>query len=231
MRVGVPLPQRYDEPWRQPFYDRVSDVIGLGSSVLDVGSGRTPAIPPELRPAHCRYVGLDIAEAELALAPPGSYEETITTDIVHVPEPLQEQFDLVVCWQVLEHVRSLKDALSAMYRLLRPGGHLAAMVSARWAYFAVANRLVPREIGLRFMHSRLGRRRDTVFPAYYDRSTMRGIHACLAGWSRVEVLPRYRGASYLTGLPTLQRLYVAYENWASRGHPSLATHYLVFAEK
>src|SRR5213075_133047 len=87
------LPERYAEPWRQPFYDRVASVISPGSAIVDVGSGRSPAVPVDLRPPDCRYVGLDISASELAAAAPCSYDEAVVADLLAAPEGLSERFD------------------------------------------------------------------------------------------------------------------------------------------
>ena len=225
------LPERYAVPWRRSFYEYVARVLAPGAAILDVGSGRSPAIPVDLRPPDCRYVGLDISARELAAAPVGSYDEAVVADLLEPPPELAGRFDLVVSWQVLEHVDSLVVALDAIHGCLRSGGHLAALLSGRWALFAVANRLIPRRIGVRLMGATLERDPETVFPARYDRATMSGITAALRGWTEAEIVPRYRGAGYLCAFPRLQALYVVYEGWARESHPNLATHYLVFAEK
>jgi SAM-dependent methyltransferase len=225
------LPERYAEPWREAFYDRVASVLAPGAAILDVGAGRAPTIPVDLRPRDSRYVGLDVSASELAAAPAGSYDETVVADLLGAPIELAGAFDLAVSWQVLEHVRSLPAALAAIRGFLRPGGHLAALLSGRWALFAVANRLVPRGLGLRFMGATLGREPDTVFPAHYDSATMRGLTTALADWASHEIVPRYRGAEYLSGLPRAQSVYLRYEDRAHESHPNLATHYLVFAQK
>ncbi len=228
---GTVLPERYAESWRQPFYDRVASVISPGAAIVDVGSGRSPSVPVELRPRDCRYVGLDISATELAAAAPGSYDEAVVADLLAAPAGMSERFDLAVSWQVLEHVRSLPDALDAIHGLLRPGGHVAALLSGRWALFALANRLIPQQLGIRFMAATLGRDPDTVFPAHYDRATMNGLTSALRGWRHAEIVPRWRGAGYLSAFPRLQALYLVYEDWAGESHPNLATHYLVFARK
>jgi 2-polyprenyl-6-hydroxyphenyl methylase/3-demethylubiquinone-9 3-methyltransferase len=225
------LPDRYAVPWRRPFYDYVARMLPPGAAILDVGSGRSPAIPADLRPPDCRYVGLDISARELAAAPVGSYDETVVADLLEPRPELAGRFDLVVSWQVLEHVDSLVVALDSIHMSLRGGGHLAALLSGRWALFAVANRLIPSRIGVRLMGATIERDPETVFPARYDRATMRELTAALGRWTAAEVLPCYRGAGYLCAFPRLQALYLAYEGWARESHPNLATHYLVFAEK
>jgi len=225
------LPQRYQEPWRQTFHDRFLAVAIPGTTILDAGSGRSPAIPVPLRPDGCRYVGLDISADELARAPAGSYDDIVVADLLGPPRSLLGQFDLVVSWQLLEHVRSLQRALDSIHDTLRPDGNFVGLLSGRWAIFAVANRLLPRRVGVDFLQSRLGRDPETVFRAYYDQATFKGIRRCLSHWAESEVVPRFRGGVYLSPSPRLQQLYLAYEGWAAAGHPNLATHYLVSARK
>lgn len=225
------LPERYQESWTQPFHERFLAVATAGTTILDVGSGRSPAIPVPLRPDGCRYVGLDISAGELAQAPSGSYDDVVVADLLNPPRSLHEHFDLVVSWQLLEHVRSLQRALDSIHDALRPDGTFIGLLSGRWAIFAIANRLLPRRVGIRFLQTRLARDPETVFRAYYDQATFRGIRRCLSGWAESDVVPRYRGGSYLSPSPRLQQLYLAYEGWVATGHPNLATHYLVSARK
>lgn len=45
-----------------------------------------------------------------------------------------EAFDLVCCWDVLEHVQNPRAVLSEVCRVLRPGGVLLLTVMNRWAF-------------------------------------------------------------------------------------------------
>ena len=75
------LPSRYDvAAWRGEFDRRIEPYLVTGVTILDVGAGRRPTIPPANRPAGCRYIGLDLSAAELAEAPMGSYDETWVGD-------------------------------------------------------------------------------------------------------------------------------------------------------
>jgi len=225
------LPDRYFDVWREPFHERLRAVLAPGAVVLDAGSGRSPAVPTDLRPANCYYVGLDVSAEELALAPSDAYDDVVVADLLALDPTLYETFDVVVSWQVLEHVRSLPVALDTIQRYLKPGGYLVAQLSGRWAAFAVLNRMVPHSLGARIMRRFLKREPDTVFRAYYDHATMSGIAGALDAWRDVEIIPRYRGGTYFAPLPIAQRLYFADEEWAQERHANLATHYLVVAKK
>lgn len=229
---GIELPMRYSDPWVELFETRSRPALTKGARVLDVGSGRRPALRPGERPPDCEYVGLDLSGAELAAAPPGSYDETIEADIMKPLPSQRERFDLIVSWQVLEHVAQLDQCLENLRSYLRPGGTLVSLLSGRNACFAVLNRLLPDRVGSWVMQQALDRQPDTVFPANYDGCTEDGLYERLAPWSRREVVPLYRGAGYFRFSANLQRAYLRYEDWAlARGRANLASHYLIVAER
>jgi SAM-dependent methyltransferase len=224
------LPARYDEGWTPPFEDRVRRVLRPDIVILDVGAGRQPTIPPEGRPPRCRYVGLDISAAELAAAPPGSYDETWVADTTkHLPQ-LDGRFDRIVSWQVLEHVKPIEDAFDNFWKYLRPSGRFIGQFSGTFSCFGLANKILPHTVTVMLLH-RLGQRDPaTVFPAYYHRCWDSALRRVLSSWSQVEIVPRYIGAQYLGALPPIQWLYLRYEGWALRTRRrNLATHYIIDA--
>src|SRR5687768_1406571 len=101
------LPPRYAERWRDAFEDRLKEELRPGVRILDVGSGRRPALAIEMRPEGCFYAGLDISEAEMLRAPVSSYDEYYVSDVTKRVEEFKGQFDVVISWQVLEHVKPL----------------------------------------------------------------------------------------------------------------------------
>jgi SAM-dependent methyltransferase len=228
----VALPARYSERWEGRFERRVEAVLRPGMAILDVGSGRRPAIKPADRPAGCRYVGLDLSAAELAAAPAGSYDETQTTDATILVPAFEGRFDLVVSFQVLEHVRSLDAALMNFYSYLVPGGHFIGQFSGTFSLFGLANQAVPDRLAVWLVERLTGRSPDGVFPAHYNHCWDRQIRRILRPWSGAVIEPLYLGAGYFRFMPPLQRLYLAYENWLMRRESrDLATHYFVDATR
>lgn len=224
------LPARYHERWRDPFDSRVSVVLRPDMAILDVGSGRRPALDPSQRPPGCRYVGLDISEAELKRAPDGSYDEIWVSDVTERVPELEDRFDLIVGWQVLEHVKPLNAALENMRLYLRPGGTMVSQFSGKYSVFGLINSIVPQRVGVWAMHRLLRREPDTVFPAYYDHCWHGALVHALREWSEPEVASQFHGATYLGFSRTLQRLFLVFEDWAAHGpHRNLATHYVISA--
>jgi SAM-dependent methyltransferase len=223
---------RYATYWGTEFWEEVNGTLARAGAVLDVGSGRRPTIAPEDRPADVEYVGLDISAEELALAPEGAYDETVAADASELVQGLVGRFDLILSWQVLEHVEDLPRAAANFHAYAKPGGSFVAMLSGRYAAYAVANRVLPADAARRFV-ARLRRRPiDTVFPAHYDHCDEKGLRDAFSSWERVEVIPLWRGADYFERLPGLRGLYLRYEDLAiRRGWDGLATNYTVIARR
>jgi SAM-dependent methyltransferase len=226
------LPYRYGLQWQAPFLERVAAQLRPGIRVLDVGSGARPAVPSDQRPRGCHYVGMDVSARELERAGPGAYDEIVVGDICTPIPSLSDAFDLVLSWQVLEHVSSMRAALDNQRAALAPGGRMIAMLSGTWAIYALAARVIPHRTSIMLQTRLLGADPRDKFPARYDGCSDRSLRRQLtqSGWSSWEVVPYYKAGGYLRFSRPLLRSYLAYENWAERtGRANLATHYLVEA--
>ncbi len=236
---GLALPERYnwgwgegDGGWLEGFIARATAGLPPAAQILDVGSGRRPILRPDARPPGSTYVGLDISEHELRAAPHGSYDEVVCGDVTEFQPALAQRFDLILSWQVLEHVKPLDEALQCIHSYSRPGGHFVAVASGSYSVFGILNRLVPHRLAIWGMRVLLGRDPETVFPAHYDRCHYSALVRLLAPWKEVQVIPAYRGAPYFSFSKTAQAAYLKYESWAARTHRrNLATHYLIAAVK
>jgi SAM-dependent methyltransferase len=226
------LPPRYGNSMRGRFEELVSPSLVPGARILDVGSGRDPSFSREELPPHARYVGLDVSASELEQAPLDAYDEIVVSDVARRVPALELAFDVLVSWQVLEHVRPLGIALENMRSYLRPGGRMVAVFSGSYSAFGLINRLLPDRLGRRIAARALRIDQEHVFPAHYDHCHERALTRLLSSWSMVEIEPMYRGAVYFRSFPPLLRAYLAYENWTVRAdHGNLATHYVLVAER
>lgn len=220
------------DPWLAPFRSRIEARLRPDMRILDVGAGRQPVLRLDERPQGCHYTGLDSSERELSRAPEGSYSESVVADITDYQPGLEESFEMIVSWQVLEHVKPLEVAFGNMHAYLQPGGQIVAFLSGAFSVFALANRLLPDRVGRRVVADIMNRDPDTVFPARYDQCSLHGLQRILVPWNDWEIAPAWGGARYLSSLPAAQRAYRRYESWAERqGHDALATHYLIVATK
>lgn len=91
------------------------------ASVLDLGCGAAPYRHIFSPPA--RYVGADIdGDPDLLIEP-------------DAPLPFDNStFDIVVSFQVLEHVRDVRGYLESAKRVLKPGGRLFLSTHGVWPY-------------------------------------------------------------------------------------------------
>lgn len=89
-----------------------------GARVLDAGCGRQP-FAKQLRALGYEYTGFDVVQN-----PEGSVAVLGEIDGI-LPEALAlATFDLIVCFEVLEHVADWQRAFSNFAALLKPGGRL-----------------------------------------------------------------------------------------------------------
>lgn len=175
---------------------------------------------------------MDISASELERAGPDAYDDTTVWDVCTPMPSSAQKFDLVLSWQVLEHVASMRAALETQRAVLAPGGRMIAMLSGTWAIHALAARVIPHRISTMLQARLLGADARDKFPARYDSCSDRALRRRLAesGWSSWEVVPYYKAGGYLRFSRSLLQTYLAYENWAERTcRPNLATHYLVEA--
>lgn len=223
------LPARYGYRMQDVFLQHLRPLLAPGITILDVGAGRSPTLSQADRPAGCRYLGLDVSGAELGAAGADAYAGTYVHDIVQ-PLPELRDVDLIISWQVLEHVSSLPLALANLHAMLRPGGTLLAQLSGSFAAFALAAQVMPHRLRVKAMARYLGHAEEQKFPTRYDHCHARAIRKLLREWESSELVPFFRGAPYLSFSRQLQRLYLGYENFiASRSMDNLATHYLIIA--
>jgi len=225
------LPVRYEMPIMRPFLERMHSLLEPGVRILDVGAGFSPTLATEERPERCHYAGLDISRQELEGAAPGSYDELLVHDIT-TPLVAEEPFDLVLSWQVFEHLRPLDAAVENLRRVLRPGGTLVAQLSGGFAVFAIGARVIPHRLRVLLMERALDMPADLKFPTHYDSCYASALERMLAPWSTRCLLPLYRGAGYFKFSNALQQAYVTYESLVARRPMSqLATHYLISATR
>lgn len=210
------LPPRYaEDPFGRRFQATVRRALRPGQSILDIGSGRRPVLGVDERPQDCRYVGLDISQQELATAPQGSYDEVVVADARDSRAELRGRFDLVLSFQVLEHVKPIDAALASARECLRPGGTFIAQLSGGRSAAGRLNRLLPAELSVWLVSHMLGRDRGRIFPAHYDRCYYTALQALLTDrWSEWEIASLHTGADYYFGFSRLARAaYIGYEEW------------------
>jgi SAM-dependent methyltransferase len=123
---------------------------GERPKVLDAGCGYT--LPFEL-PSNAWLVGLDISPE--ALAKHGRLDDTIVGDIETFELP-EDEFNVVLCWTVLEHLAHPDRAVENMARAVKPGGLLVVGVPNVWSMKGIFTRLTPYRFHVWFYRHVLG---------------------------------------------------------------------------
>ena len=167
------LPNKYSIDGHQD-YGRsiVPKYLKKNLTIYDVGGGKIPYITPEKKNfLNATVIGLDIDKDELSKAPEGSYDETICTDIAKFHG--NQDADLLICQAVLEHVKDVEGAFTAMSSILKPGGLALIFVPSKNAVFARLNLILPQEIKKAILSSKLYPKSGdgSGFPAYYNKCT------------------------------------------------------------
>ena len=114
----------------------VAERCGLdGARVVDVGCGGG-ILAESLAASGARVTGIDVAPRVLATARLHLHESGFDIDYQEImaedfAAARAEEFDVVTCMEMLEHVPDPASVVTAAARLLKPGGH---------AFFSTLNR-------------------------------------------------------------------------------------------
>jgi SAM-dependent methyltransferase len=132
-------------------YDYVRELV-RGKDVLDFGCG-TGYGTARLADQCTRIVGIDISAEAIQYAS-GKYsndhlEFRLIAPVEQRPLPFSdESFDVVLSFQVIEHVRDVREYLSEIRRVLRPGGLFVVATPDR------SSRLLPLQKPWNMWHMR-----------------------------------------------------------------------------
>ena len=120
-------------PLRANWIDERSPVAG--KKLLDVGCGGG-ILAESMAQRGADVTGIDMGEAPLTVAQLHSLETGITIDYQQstaeaMASQHPEQYDIVTCLEMLEHVPDPSSVIQACTNLVKPGGHI---------YFSTINR-------------------------------------------------------------------------------------------
>jgi len=217
----------------QDFSRMLRQYLRPGICVLDVGGGRGPTIPLDVKASYgLRIIGLDISQDELDGAPPGSYDQTICGDVC-LPFSLPE-VDLAISFAVTEHVKQPAAMYANIYQALRVGGVTLNFMPNKFAAFALLNACVPNAITKRAMNLlRPGMRGRQGFPGYYRNCYPSRLAALLReiGFQNVEFRMYYYSDYFTSFLPAhlLELGWQRFTSWL--GSPDLCEAFSVCACK
>jgi SAM-dependent methyltransferase len=119
---------------------KLRDLLGstrLPVKVLEAGCGSTSHIKLA---DQLLLTGIDISASQLDRNP--HLQERICGDLQTHPLG-KEKFDVVVCWDVIEHLSRPRDALANMAGALRAGGILVLAFPNLWSVKGLTTKLTP----------------------------------------------------------------------------------------
>lgn len=120
--------------------------------VLEAGCGSTSHI--KLGPT-VRLTGIDISASQLERNP--ALSERILGDLETYPLPPQK-FDVIVCWDVLEHLPNPQLAMANMHQALKPGGVMVLAFPNLWSVKGIVTKFTPFRVHAWFYRVIMGDR-------------------------------------------------------------------------
>jgi len=137
--------------------------------VLEAGCGSASmfSFPP-----HARLVGIDLSSEQLARNT--RLDEAIQGDLCSYPLP-PERFDLVVCWNVLEHLDQPDLAMQRFATTLKPGGLIVLALPNVYSFQGAVTRFTPHAFHVWFVRNVFrrewaGKEGRGPFPTYLRRA-------------------------------------------------------------
>jgi len=127
--------------------------------LLEAGCGSASHIAFK---AEVHAVGIDISKEELEMN--AVVDERIVGDIQEYPLP-KDEFDVVVCWMVLEHLSRPKDALRNLCRTVKPQGLLILGFPNLLSIKGIVTKITPFWFHKLFYH--LMKYSSHHFPTYF----------------------------------------------------------------
>lgn len=172
----------------ESFLERYLPERGEGLSLLDVGCGTGNHLA-SLRARGFTVAGVDGSEEMLDHARRSNPDvELRLSDVEQLPFP-SDQFDFVICIEVLRYLPNIEAAVSEMARVLRPGG-LALVTAApilNLNGYYVINRMatawpVGNLVRLKQFFVTSGRLRRAFAEAGFDAPTIHGVYIGPLNW-------------------------------------------------
>ena len=167
----------------------------LGDSmVLDAGCGAGTWILRASGLGARSVVGTDICLPEKLPTNP-----FVLADLSHIPFAA-DIFDLVVCYNVIEHLQQPSRVFTEFARVLKVGGALIFKTPSLYAPLIMLSRLTPHWLHQGLKRSLIGAAKPDVFPTYYRCNTPDTLERCLrsAGFRREQLLMVDQTYEYLS---------------------------------
>lgn len=200
-RLDRTLYPEHSDRWDAALFRRVAlGFLRPSDEVLDLGAGAGHGPELSLRGLCRRVVGVD--PDPRVLENPFLDEAVVSSALPFA----DSSFDLVVSYDVCEHLEDPARVFRDVARVLRPGGRFLLKTPNRHHYVALAARLTPLWFHRWFNRLR-GRPADRTFPTFYRANTASALKRLglqagleLASLELIEGRPEYMRVTPLTYL-------------------------------
>jgi len=164
------------------FYSRVNSLLKDDMTVLEFGAGRGKFadIGPNYLSnlgnfrGRCKQItGIDVDPSVLT-------NPLLDKGVQYKPgEPLpfdDATFDMIVSWDVFEHVDQPQFYANELSRVLKPGGWLCAQTPNKWGYVGIGARMIPNAWHVRFLKKLAPEKHEEdTFPTVYKMNSLGAI--------------------------------------------------------
>lgn len=127
-----PIPWYYDD-WKWD-YKAAIKYISNGVSVLDIGCGEGKFLDYLKRNKNCNCIGLELNKRAKDIAVENGLSVKNELIQVHAKDNLNS-YDVVMYFQVLEHIESIHEFIKSSIDSLKPGGKLILAVPNNEPYY------------------------------------------------------------------------------------------------
>ncbi|MFM5906961.1 MAG: class I SAM-dependent methyltransferase [Novosphingobium sp.] len=120
-------------------------------SLLELGCGGSAFLPYFARELGCKISGIDYSEGGINMARALCAAHDVPVDLLQVdffdaPTHLQNAFDVVVSFGVVEHFSDSPATVSAFSRFLKPGGTLITIVPNMQGLCGIGQKVLDRSV-------------------------------------------------------------------------------------
>lgn len=171
------------------FPEWITEYCTSNISALDIGAGKdSTQVDASIQPRVLRLVGIDPSE-DILINP--SVHERYHGSLENFAKQTHEQFDILFCTMVLEHITHPEAFFSVCKQLLKPGGMFFAVTPNMWHYFGLATKITSAlKINEWLLDRLIGKQAKEAyhFPTFYKVNSVRAIQNALTrtGFQDVE---------------------------------------------
>ena len=183
-----------DQTVFSPTTEALDRYLRPGASILDAGCGKGTWVLRDYRHMTGLYIGLDVS------APQNRNSKSfIVGDLERIPLS-DAAFDVVICYNAIEHLRHPKEAFAEFHRVLKSGGALIFKTPCVTSPVFLLSRYLPFRWHQVVKTAVKRTEQSDIFPTFYRCNTLKLLDNNLksAGFARKTLSSIEQTYDYLT---------------------------------